>query len=184
MRVFERWYFGLCWNLRLVIRVITSWRIWFLLEDFLKLIFLHVEILFEFWSFFFCFQILFNVNGKAIVLWHTPCLFIILVWVFFWVAIMCDRPPMASFSNFLVLWKKTVKKRVFLSESIGHQSVKNSHLHSRIFYCNNNNSCQSFAFHSSCWRWQQAMHVQTDKQLKTSNKTKQTQIQRLIKGEN
>jgi hypothetical protein len=27
VRIVERWYFGLCWNLRLVIKVITSWRI-------------------------------------------------------------------------------------------------------------------------------------------------------------
>jgi hypothetical protein len=25
--IFERWYFGLCWNLRLVIEFIISWRI-------------------------------------------------------------------------------------------------------------------------------------------------------------
>jgi hypothetical protein len=39
---------------------------WFLLEDFLKIIFLHGEI-FEFSSFFFCLKILFNVNGKVTV---------------------------------------------------------------------------------------------------------------------
>ncbi len=33
MRVFERWYFGLCWNLRLSYRVIISLRILVFLED-------------------------------------------------------------------------------------------------------------------------------------------------------
>ncbi len=48
IRIFEKWYFGLCWNLRLVI--IELWYVegfWFLLEDLLKITFLHAEI-FEF----------------------------------------------------------------------------------------------------------------------------------------
>jgi hypothetical protein len=45
---FERPYFGLCWNLRLVIQCYNILKgFWFLLEDFLKIIFLHGEI-FEF----------------------------------------------------------------------------------------------------------------------------------------
>jgi hypothetical protein len=68
----KRWYFGLCWNLRLVIELQYLEGFWFLLEDFLKIIFFHDEI-FEFPQFFFYLKILFNVNGKATV-WHTPCL--------------------------------------------------------------------------------------------------------------
>jgi hypothetical protein len=53
----ERWYFGLCWNLRLVTRVIISWRILvsfrgFFLEDYI-------------WVFIIL------LYGKAMV-WYTP----------------------------------------------------------------------------------------------------------------
>jgi hypothetical protein len=41
-------------------------RFWFLLEHFLKIIFLHSEI-FEFPYFFLCFKMLLNANGKATV---------------------------------------------------------------------------------------------------------------------
>ncbi len=65
MRIFERWYFGLCWNLRLVI--IELWYLegfWF--EDYV----------FAWWNIwvsiiYFGLKIIFNVNGKATV-WHTP----------------------------------------------------------------------------------------------------------------
>ncbi len=72
MRIFERWYLGLCWNLGLVI------ELWYLegFLVFLKGIF--EDYIFTWWNiwvfiilFFFCLEILFNVNGKAIV-WHTP----------------------------------------------------------------------------------------------------------------
>jgi len=54
-------------KLEISYRVIISGRILvFLLEDFLKIIFLHGEI-FEFPSFFFCLKVLLNVNGKATV---------------------------------------------------------------------------------------------------------------------
>ncbi len=43
----ERWYFGLCWNLILIIELSYLERFWFLLEDSLEDIFLHSEI-FEF----------------------------------------------------------------------------------------------------------------------------------------
>jgi hypothetical protein len=46
--------------------IISVEGLWFLLEDFLKIIFLHGEIL-EFSSFFFCLKILFIVNGKVTV---------------------------------------------------------------------------------------------------------------------
>jgi hypothetical protein len=72
MRIFESWYLGSCWNLRLVI--VELWYLegfWFVLEDFfLKTTFLHGEIL-EFSSLVFCLKICFNVNGNATV-WHTP----------------------------------------------------------------------------------------------------------------
>jgi hypothetical protein len=61
----------------LVLKLEISYRViiylegfWFLLENFLKIIFLHSEI-FEFPQFFFCLKIFFNLNGKAKV-WHTP----------------------------------------------------------------------------------------------------------------
>jgi hypothetical protein len=65
MRIFERWYFGLCSNLRFSYYrvIIISWRIFkFLLEDF------HNS--------FFWFKVLFKCkNGKATIVWHTtPCL--------------------------------------------------------------------------------------------------------------
>jgi len=48
MRIFERQYFGLCQNLRLVIIELHNLEgFWFLLEKFSKIIFLHGEI-FEF----------------------------------------------------------------------------------------------------------------------------------------
>ncbi len=47
MRNFERSYFGLCRNLRLVIHLSYLERFWFLLEDFLKIRFLYGEV-FEF----------------------------------------------------------------------------------------------------------------------------------------
>jgi len=46
----------------------------FLEDFFLKIIFLHGEI-FEFSEFFFCLQILCNVNGKGTTVCHTPCSF-------------------------------------------------------------------------------------------------------------
>jgi hypothetical protein len=78
MRIFERWYFGVCWNLRLIIELWYLEGFWFLLKDFFKGFF--------FGRFFFCMvkylkflnssfrlKILFNnVNGKATT-WHTPC---------------------------------------------------------------------------------------------------------------
>jgi hypothetical protein len=44
---FWKMIFGLCWNLRLVIELYYLERAWFLLKDFLKIIFFHGEI-FEF----------------------------------------------------------------------------------------------------------------------------------------
>jgi hypothetical protein len=61
---FERWYFGLCWSLGLMIKMCYLERISFFLKDFFKSIFLHGEIL-ELPSFFFCFKTFFKVNGKA-----------------------------------------------------------------------------------------------------------------------
>jgi hypothetical protein len=55
MRIFERWYFGSCWNLRLVIELYHLEGFWFLWKDFLKIIFSHSEI-FEFPWFFFAFR--------------------------------------------------------------------------------------------------------------------------------
>jgi hypothetical protein len=52
--------------LRSVIELQYLEGFWFVLEDFLEIIFLHGEA-FEFPSFFFYLTILFNVNGKATV---------------------------------------------------------------------------------------------------------------------
>jgi len=38
MRIYERWYFGFYWNLRLVTKLQYLEGFWFLLEDFLKII--------------------------------------------------------------------------------------------------------------------------------------------------
>ncbi len=88
MRVFESWYFGLCWNLRLVIIrvIIISWRIFFLkflLDDFFffeDYNFCMVKYLsFHNSSFDLRYIYIFNVNGKATVWQHTPCLTIIVL---------------------------------------------------------------------------------------------------------
>jgi len=76
MRIFERWYFGLCWNLRFSYKVMISWRIlvsfW---SIFWRLYFCMVKYLsFHNSNSFFCLKILLIVNGKA-AMWHTPCLF-------------------------------------------------------------------------------------------------------------
>ncbi len=95
MRIFERWYFGLCSNLRFRYRVIILEGFWFLLEDFLKIrcIFAWLNI-WVFIIFFFCFKICFNINGHAIV-WHTPCF--IYLFVLFCVVeifkIVCQNLP-------------------------------------------------------------------------------------------
>ncbi len=71
-------YFGLCWNLRLVIRVIiiNLEGFWFLWECFfLRLYFCIVKYL-SFHKSSFCLKIHSNVNGKAI-MWHTPRLFVL-----------------------------------------------------------------------------------------------------------
>jgi hypothetical protein len=70
---FEDYIFA-WWNLRLVTELWYVEGFWFLLEGFLKIIFLHGEVL-EFPWFFFCLKILLNVDGKATV-WHTPCCFL------------------------------------------------------------------------------------------------------------
>jgi hypothetical protein len=59
--------FWLVLKVEISYRVIISSQFWFLLEDFLKIIFLHGDI-FEILQFFFCLKILFNVNGKATML--------------------------------------------------------------------------------------------------------------------
>jgi hypothetical protein len=64
MRISERWYFGLCWNLSLVIELSYLEGFSFLLEDFWKIVFLHGEI-FEFSEFFFCINKLFNVKWQG-----------------------------------------------------------------------------------------------------------------------
>jgi hypothetical protein len=65
MRIFERWYFGLCWNLRLVVELILiSWRILVSFRGFFE-DYIFANEIFEFPWFFFCIRILFNVNGKA-----------------------------------------------------------------------------------------------------------------------
>jgi hypothetical protein len=72
MRIFQRWYFGLCWNLRLVKRVIISWKIFgFFLRIFWRLYFDMVKYLSFLNSSFALRYFLINVNGKAAV-WHTP----------------------------------------------------------------------------------------------------------------
>ncbi len=76
MRILKRWYFGFCWNLRLVI--IELWSLegfWFSFRGFFWRLGIvsHGEI-FEFPSFSFCLKMLFNLNGKAM-LWHTHCFF-------------------------------------------------------------------------------------------------------------
>jgi hypothetical protein len=73
---------------------------------------------------------------------HPLFIYYFSVGFLFLAAIMCNRPPMASFPNFLVLSKKTGLKnnnafRINMTP-VGH----NSHLHSRISYCNIN-SCQT-----------------------------------------
>jgi hypothetical protein len=70
---FEDYIFA-WWNLRLVTELWYVEGFWFLLEGFLKIIFLHGEVL-EFPWFFFCLKILLNVDGKATV-WHTPYCFL------------------------------------------------------------------------------------------------------------
>jgi len=66
MRIFERWYFGLCWNLRLVIRVIISWRILVSFRGlFWRLYFCMVRYL-SFHNSSFCLQMLFKVFGQAL----------------------------------------------------------------------------------------------------------------------
>jgi hypothetical protein len=57
---------GISYKVKLSWRILVSFR-----RIFLKIIFLHGEI-FEFPSFFFCLNTLFNVNCKTTV-WHTPC---------------------------------------------------------------------------------------------------------------
>jgi hypothetical protein len=65
MRIFERWYFGLCWNLRLVIELILiSWRILVSFRGFFE-DYIFANEIFQFPWFFFNIRILFNVNGKA-----------------------------------------------------------------------------------------------------------------------
>jgi hypothetical protein len=78
---FERWYFGLCWNLRLVLELCYLEGFWFLFRGifFQRLSFWHGEI-FEFSSFFFCRKILFNVKWQKATVWHTPCFFILRNW--------------------------------------------------------------------------------------------------------
>ncbi len=73
---------------------------WFLLEGFLKIIFLHGEI-FEFSSFFFCLKILFNnVNGKA-TLCHTPLVAVIA---------NCQKlAQLAVFDLFFFFWEIQVR---------------------------------------------------------------------------
>jgi hypothetical protein len=82
MRIFERWDFGLCWNLRLLViielPIIISWRILILiLEDFvLKIIFfcaLQNNLSFQHSSFPLR-KLLFNVNGK-VTMCDTPLVF-------------------------------------------------------------------------------------------------------------
>jgi hypothetical protein len=114
MRIFERWYFGLCSNLRLVIELWYLEGFWSLYRMFLKIIFLHGEI-FEFSQFFFFLHILFNVNGNATV-WNT------LVWkMYLWSS---KSTPMLVpgfffffffFSNFVVskvLWLKKFTSKI------------------------------------------------------------------------
>jgi hypothetical protein len=91
MGIFERWCFGLCWNLRLVIEsVMISWRIlgFFYIGFFLKII------IFAWWNIwifiillFWLPMIVFNVNGKAhgvvthpLFLWRRNVIFL-LTWV-------------------------------------------------------------------------------------------------------
>jgi hypothetical protein len=76
--------------------VIISWRILvsFLEDFFLKIIFLHGEI-FEFSEFFFCLQILYNVNGKGTV-WHTPCSFGVLNFFILICCLCLDAPCKAQ----------------------------------------------------------------------------------------
>ncbi len=72
--------FGLCWNLRLVIRVmIISWRILVSFKGFFE------DYIFAWWNYIlsfhnssFCLKIHLNVNGKATV-WHTPCFVFVFV---------------------------------------------------------------------------------------------------------
>jgi hypothetical protein len=71
MRILEPWYFGLCWNLRLVIGLWYLEGFWFLLKDFFE------DYILAWWNIWISIILLlscdtFNVNGKAMV-WHTPC---------------------------------------------------------------------------------------------------------------
>jgi len=72
MRIFERFYFGFCWNLEISSRVIISWRILLSFRGFLE------DYIFACWKYLsfhdssFALRYFCNVNGKA-TLWHTPC---------------------------------------------------------------------------------------------------------------
>jgi hypothetical protein len=65
MRVFERWHFGLGWNLRLVTGVIISWRILVYFRGFFE------DYIFAWWNiwvfplFFFWLKILWNVKWQG-----------------------------------------------------------------------------------------------------------------------
>jgi hypothetical protein len=83
-RILERWYFGLCWNLRLVLELwkLGSFVFWFLLEDFFGS--LHFFAWWDIWISIILFlpystPFFFNVNGKARVC-HTTLIQKVRVW--------------------------------------------------------------------------------------------------------
>jgi hypothetical protein len=85
MRVLESWYFGLCWNLRLInYRVLISWRILVSFRGFFRRSYFCMVKYLSFHNSPFALIYFFNVNDKAIV-WHTPLLIRVWVWASLWV---------------------------------------------------------------------------------------------------
>jgi len=100
MRIFERWYFGLCWNLRLVIELWYlerflrefSWRLYFCVLKYLN-----------FHNSSFPLRFFFDVNGKAMV-WQTPCwLHYIDQWWFCFLILSWVAPCLSRLSTLLLL---------------------------------------------------------------------------------
>jgi hypothetical protein len=68
MRIFERWYLGLCWNLKLVIDLWNLEGYWFLLEDFFE------DYIFKWWNIWIFIILLlpWNIFKMARWKWDTP----------------------------------------------------------------------------------------------------------------
>jgi len=114
MWIFERWYFDLCWNLRLVIELSYLEGFWFLIEDvFEDYIFAFENIWVS--TILFCLEILLNVNGKA-TMWHTPC------WdVYELVAVNFENILLSNLHNNFFgcfLWSWTLPKPITLPNTL------------------------------------------------------------------